>query len=216
MIQFKSIVIESFNQDNEAHMLSLHQLWEVGFKNPHMEYKLVTDDWKRLGFQSDDPMRDFRGTGIFGLEQILFFAEKCPQKFEYILDLEKFRGEMYPFVVASFNVTMMLFELLGWGWKSKPGVSSSSNQYCYPSMVKILFPNNDTDYNQSKFALNIMFCIASIILDNKWSNMVASYLDFPIILKNTQTEFENIFTSEKKTLTDLLKILDNMNNNINF
>lgn len=34
---------------------------------------------------------------------------------------------MYPFVVASFNVTMMIFELLGWGWKTK-GMSTALNQ----------------------------------------------------------------------------------------
>jgi hypothetical protein len=61
---------------------------QVGFKGENLDYQLISDDWKKLGFQSDDPMRDFRGTGIFGVEQLLFFADKCPQKFHYVLDLQ--------------------------------------------------------------------------------------------------------------------------------
>jgi hypothetical protein len=80
-------------------------------------------------------MRDFRGTGIFGLQNFLFLAEKYPTTWQRIVDLQESRGkwcatrflrdlgERYPVAIASFNVTMMLFEFLGWGWKT-PGQSS--------------------------------------------------------------------------------------------
>jgi hypothetical protein len=125
--------------------------------------------------------------------------------------------------VASFNVTMMLFELLGWGWKTKD-VSSCTNQVrirfrfsvfahfqnCYYQMVKILVPNLETGVDQSKFALNVMFCIVMILLDGKWDQMAASYMDFPNVMKSTQQEFEKIFGNETKTLTDLLIVLEEM------
>lgn len=210
LMKLKNILSEPFDNKNETHMLSLKQLWDVGFKGENLDYQLISDDWKKLGFQSDDPMRDFRGTGIFGVEQLLFFAEKCPQKFHYILDLNHEReGERYPIVVASFNVTMMLFELLGWGWKTK-NVSSCTNQNCYYQMVKMIAPNPETDIAQSKFALNVMFCVAMILLDAKWDQMAASYMDFPNVIKATQKEYEDIFGSESRTLTDLLILVEEL------
>jgi len=209
MLRLKTNVTEKFNKDDRDHMLELLNLWELGFPGQSVPYDIVSNDWKKLGFQSDDPMRDFRGTGIFGLQQILFFAELYPIKFTQILDLQNLRGEMYPFVVTSFNVTMMLFELLGWGWK-KPGVSTAVNQECYFSMIKMLIPSPDCDINETKYVLNQMYSVAMVILDTQWINTGASYMDFPVVLQKTQSEFENIFLGGNKTITDINILLDSV------
>lgn len=210
LLELKKMALETFDKENEAHMQSLYKLWQVGFGDDAPVYNLVSQDWKKLGFQSDDPMRDFRGVGIFGLEQILFFAEKCPAKFRHILDIEHYRGsEMYPFVVASFNVTMMIFELLGWGWKTK-GISTALNQGVYMSMVKILLPTGIIELEMKKDTLNLMYCIAMIQLDNKWDDMKATYMDFPNVLKATQADFEKLFCYDKVSLLDLERKLENL------
>eukprot|EP01126_Amoeba_proteus_P035362 TRINITY_DN3565_c0_g1_i15.p1 TRINITY_DN3565_c0_g1~~TRINITY_DN3565_c0_g1_i15.p1 ORF type:complete len:162 (-),score=24.15 TRINITY_DN3565_c0_g1_i15:1227-1712(-) len=107
-------------------MTDLYALWQLSFPNHPSPNPLNHENWKLLGFQSDDPLRDFRGSGIFGLHNLLFFAHKYPRTWEKMADLNHRRGERFPFTVASFNVTMMLFELLGWGWKT-PGQSTCRN-----------------------------------------------------------------------------------------
>lgn len=74
----------------------------------------------------------------------------------------------------------------------------------------MIAPNPETDIAQSKFALNVMFCVAMILLDAKWDQMAASYMDFPNVIKATQKEYEDIFGSESRTLTDLLILVEEL------
>lgn len=49
-------------------VISFHPLFSHYFRFTDAEYPTthVSHEWKKLGFQSDDPQRDFRATGIFG------------------------------------------------------------------------------------------------------------------------------------------------------
>jgi len=139
--------------------------------------------------------------------KFFFFAEKYPKRFSHIANINSARGERYPFAIASFNVTMMLFEILGWGWKN-PG-ESTANQTTYYAVVKLLFPHPDNnECTETIFTLNEMYCLAVIILDQKWDEISASYMDFPVVIKNTQTTLEQYFSDGRiKNLEDLLSLL---------
>lgn len=62
-----------YDSQNSEHERKLVQLWEV--LNP--SYPLsgrISKQWTEIGFQGDDPMTDFRGMGILGLENLLYFS----------------------------------------------------------------------------------------------------------------------------------------------
>ena len=58
--------------------------------------------------QGTDPATDFRGMGLLGLLNLLYFAETRTEKARAILASHR----EYPFAVAGINITSMLLELM--------------------------------------------------------------------------------------------------------
>jgi len=122
---------------------------------------------------------------------MLFFAEKYPKCFTDLVDLDQSRdGEHYPFAVASFNVTMMLFEVLGWGWKT-PGKSTAKDPAVYHRLVNFLF-SNDYTIDRAENIFNELFSMSMVIVDTKWYEMKAGLMDFPKVLAQSQIEVERL------------------------
>ncbi|XP_049852432.1 ELMO domain-containing protein A-like [Schistocerca gregaria] len=82
--------------------------------NPNVQLKdRVSGQWKKLGFQGTDPASDFRGMGILGLYNLVYFAEKYPERLHKLFSRNKERMERdYPISVAGVNMTFVLYELL--------------------------------------------------------------------------------------------------------
>ena len=52
-------------------------LWKTVFPAKQLASR-VSEQWKDMGFQGTDPATDFRGMGLLGLEQLIYFAERYP------------------------------------------------------------------------------------------------------------------------------------------
>jgi len=58
-------------------------LWRVSF--PEVELlDLISEQWKKMGWQGKDPSTDFRGGGFISLENLLFFAKTFPVRFNIV------------------------------------------------------------------------------------------------------------------------------------
>jgi len=191
MTEFQKYVSIAFDPQDPGHMSELYLLWKKEFPDVEIPDNLESELWKKLGFQSENPLRDFRGSGIFGLKNMLFFAEKYPKCFSDLVDIDQSReGEQYPFAVASFNVTMMLFELLGWGWKT-PGKSTVKDPAVYHRLVSFLF-SADYSIDRAENIFNELFSVLMVKVDAKWYEMKAGYMDFPKVLTQSQLEMERL------------------------
>jgi len=165
-----------------------------------MPDNLESDLWKNIGFQSDEPTRDIRGTGTFGISNLLFMCEKYPQKFRLLAGLDAritTSPEKYPFAVGAFNVTMMIYELLGWGWKTA-GKSTAKNSAAYPKLCALIF-DDAMELRDSIFVFNELFCVAVKLLDDTWTDMQAKYMEFPKVIIETQSKFERTILAFNKT-----------------
>ena len=68
----------TFDPDNQpSHDELLRRLWQCGFPGVPLAQR-VTSEWVRLGFQGDDPATDFRGMGVLGLHNLVYFGEHYP------------------------------------------------------------------------------------------------------------------------------------------
>jgi hypothetical protein len=188
MGEFQKHIAVPFSIENVNHKDELIKLWNLFYQSP---FTLQSPDWKRLGFQSETPLSDFRASGYFGLKNILYFAEKYPTKLQILVDFNEIRsGQSYPFAIASFNVTMMICELLGWGWK-RPGVSTAKNPAVYSKLTTMLF----SDTYSLELAENIfseLYCLALVETDREWIESKAGYMDFPVVIANSQERFEKL------------------------
>ncbi|EPZ37025.1 Engulfment/cell motility, ELMO domain-containing protein [Rozella allomycis CSF55] len=71
-----------FQSGNAEHEEMLKLLWDIHFSE---EYQRIGSHWKSLGFQGKDPATDFRGMGLLGLSQLIFFGNEYPDESNEIL-----------------------------------------------------------------------------------------------------------------------------------
>ena len=102
----------AYSAANASHERLLRRLWECGFPGVPLAER-VTDHWLHLGFQGPDPATDFRGMGILGLANLVYFGEHYPEVFRRLVAAQGKRD--YPLACAGIHVTLMLVELLRMG-----------------------------------------------------------------------------------------------------
>lgn len=124
--KFKQFAVFKYDPNNEKHEKQLLKLWDVcmNYKKKKGEKIKLSDrisaQWRELGFQGNNPATDFRGSGILGLHNLIYFATKYPEQFHLMfVRTRKNSNTSYPFVIAGLNVTMMLHDILGIGMNAK-------------------------------------------------------------------------------------------------
>lgn len=100
-----------YDSDNLDHEKKLLQLWRLLMPNDRLETR-ITKQWQEIGFQGDDPKTDFRGMGILGLENLLFFAEEYNSAARHVLLHSHHPNHGYTFAIVGINLTSMAYNLL--------------------------------------------------------------------------------------------------------
>ena len=108
---FRSQVSHCYDASKREHEECLLHLWELSFPDRPLKER-ETKEWQDLGFQGKDPATDFRGAGIFGLCNLLYFGRRYPASFFSCL-----HNSSYPFAIAGLSLTNLLFEFLGFGMR---------------------------------------------------------------------------------------------------
>lgn len=89
--------------------------------------------------QGDDPKTDFRGMGMLGLENLLFFATEYPQAASHVLSHSHHPQYGYTFAIVGINLTSMAYYFLKDGQaktymfnaRSLPNLKLFHRFYCY-------------------------------------------------------------------------------------
>lgn len=174
-----------FNSEHEAHQDTLRQLWLAVFPGSPFPDGVKSERWKAMGWQSDVPTRDIRGGGLLSLEALVWMAQRQHDTFRGLM--EKHAGTRssweYPFAAATVNVAYMLVQVL------ELRDHASVNGSCQPprsaaarGFVRLL-GTSDAAYEE-------VFVIATQLLDAVWLDRKATYMEFPLVLKEVQRRLE--------------------------
>ncbi|XP_071538440.1 ELMO domain-containing protein 2 isoform X2 [Panulirus ornatus] len=109
--QIECIRKELYNSSNPQHEEKLLRLWTGLMPGTPLEARM-TKQWQHIGFQGDDPQTDFRGMGMLGLENLLFFAEQYPTAARHVLARSHHPKYGYSFAIVGINITHMAYSLL--------------------------------------------------------------------------------------------------------
>lgn len=152
----EDLKVEQYSTDNPEHEKKLLSLWHNLMPETKLEVR-VTKQWQEIGFQGDDPSTDFRGMGVLGLENLLYFAKQFPGTSRHVLSHSQHPKFGYTFAIVGINLTSMAYRLLKNGYakthfynsvtrgdKSYPTIESFHQFYCY------LFFEFDKYWMQSK------------------------------------------------------------------
>jgi len=171
----------AYDKDNDGHERELLKLWETFSPDEPLEAR-VSPQWKRMGFQGNDPATDFRGMGLLGLTLLNFMAEHRLQDMRDILA----RQQDYPFAAAAINIASLIFSKLGFTQKTNlDRLYHSSPEFDTPLMD--FFCRVDDE-----FVFEEVFVVLMLLLDAVFANLKAGYMQFPDVLKRVARMFDEL------------------------
>ncbi|OMJ79153.1 hypothetical protein SteCoe_20900 [Stentor coeruleus] len=184
-----------FDVTNTLHQEELKALWNLSFENPP---ELITDQWVTIGFQGPDPSTDFRGGGLYSLQQLIFFAKNFPEK--YIV----YKNAEYSFAICSVNLTyffLYYFQLL-----PKKALGTSDCRRAPPHIMKVFARLNAQDQS----TLDEIHSIAAMKMHEKWQEMKQkpgiTVMNFMQALVFSTFFIENLLSHNPGSLFDLKRL----------
>uniref|UniRef100_A0A8C5LYT7 ELMO domain containing 2 n=1 Tax=Leptobrachium leishanense TaxID=445787 RepID=A0A8C5LYT7_9ANUR len=130
---------QSYDSDNLQHEQQLLELWDLLM--PHEKLKSrTTKQWGDIGFQGDDPKTDFRGMGMLGLANLLYFSRHYTEEARLILSHSNHPKIGYSYAIVGINLTEMAYSLLKNGTLKShfynavsgiPRITGFHQFYCY-------------------------------------------------------------------------------------
>ncbi|QDZ19267.1 engulfment/cell motility ELMO domain-containing protein [Chloropicon primus] len=103
---------KKFENENSQHDGMLASIYCTIFGEDASNVKRYGKHWEQIGFQGKNPATDLRGTGMWGLCQILFFVEHCFHVMQTIFDYSQDPNYGFPFCAIALNISGMGLDLL--------------------------------------------------------------------------------------------------------
>lgn len=128
-----------YDAENPEHESLLLKLWNLLMPYDPLDAR-VTKQWQNIGFQGDDPKTDFRGMGLLGLQNLVYFAQEYPSAATHVLSHSTHPRYGYAFAIVGINLTSMALKLLKDGTarthiynssKTLPTIRAFHQFYCY-------------------------------------------------------------------------------------
>ena len=105
------VLIQVEFNDSQLHWSMLLSVWKLLTGRKHDCMRLGTH-WGEIGFQGTDPATDFRGMGVFGLIQMLYFASTFNEEAKVILARGQQMSNSFPFAIQSLSMSKIVIEAL--------------------------------------------------------------------------------------------------------
>lgn len=200
--ELRERVAVRFDISSVEHQDALKRLWDLAFPGLPCT-ALKTPQWKEMGWQGDDPATDFRGAGLYGLQNLIFLGQEYPGVFRSLLD--KTDGERaaweYPFAVAGLNLTFMLSDVLELHAPQpssrQPAASSAGVPRTAAARGFLALLTEDPN------AFEQLYCHSFQRLDATWLAMRASYMEFNAVLKRLRADVEAALAGRPGSMEEL-------------
>mmetsp|Transcript_18983 Transcript_18983/g.53175 ORF Transcript_18983/g.53175 Transcript_18983/m.53175 type:complete len:290 (-) Transcript_18983:252-1121(-) len=198
---------ERYDETILEHRDSLKQLWEHAFPTTPFPPDIKSPLWKEMGWQGEDPGTDFRGSGMLGLQNLLYMAENHPSTFQVLLHkTDGTRAEWeYPFACAGTNLTFVLAESLELKPSNRASAPSAS-QWPYSPAAKgfaLLLKRMD-----GLAAFAEVYCAAFQLLDRQWLESGASYMEFNKVLDTVKHQVLNALAAMPSSIEQFHQFLE--------
>eukprot|EP01083_Nonionella_stella_P278055 945442_1 len=136
---------------------------------------LIDAAWEFIGFQAEKPWTDFRGVGVFGLRQLMYFADRYPTYSQSILSYCMQHGQLkcFSYAITGINIT---FDVMQWFRSRK------ANRFYYKHIC------HDPRWNGLD-AMHVLYCLAYVKFHSIWeSNPPETVMEYASIHHFRQSE----------------------------
>ncbi|XP_020339899.1 ELMO domain-containing protein 1-like [Oncorhynchus kisutch] len=134
------MTLKKINADTNPQLgISLHNLWKTLRPDSSLTGR-ISKQRCEIGFQGNDPKTDFRGMGLLGLHNLLYFAEHDKATALQVLYDSLQPKHKYSFVIVGINITDLAYSLLVSGAlkthlynvaPEMPSLSHFQQTFCY-------------------------------------------------------------------------------------
>ncbi|NXT97001.1 ELMD2 protein, partial [Buphagus erythrorhynchus] len=100
-----------YDSENEEHEEQLIELWNLLMPHENLKAR-ISKQWCDIGFQGDDPKTDFRGMGLLGLVNLVYFSKHYTNEARQILSRSNHPKLGYSYAIVGINLTEMAYSLL--------------------------------------------------------------------------------------------------------
>lgn len=111
MYQVETLRSVPYDEGNLDHEVELLELWRLLQPDRDLD-KRVTKQWQDIGFQGEDPKTDFRGMGLLGLHNLIYFAREYSSAAKHILSHSHHPKFGFSFAIVGINLTHLAYRLL--------------------------------------------------------------------------------------------------------
>lgn len=166
-----------YDDQNEEHERKLLQLWDLLMKEEKLEGR-VSKQWETIGFQGTDPKTDFRGMGILGLLNLLYFAQVYGGTARHLISHSLHPQHGYAFAIVGINITAMAWRLLKSG------------------QAKAHFYNANDRLKLEHF--HEFYCYLFVEFDQEWCRAKPkNIMDFPVVQATFEANVLSALRSDK-------------------
>lgn len=162
---------------HEVHLRTIHEAFH-GASEP---FAAVSENWRTVGFQGNDPITDLRGAGSLGLKQLAYFVTHYPDRsvavrMRRLNSTSRSRSpeHAYPWGAVGINVTRAvceLFQILS-PYGAPGGFASAREGYW-----AVLRDENFVDE---------LYCAMFEYVDTQHEARGLGYMDFPMLLEEAK------------------------------
>ncbi|KAI9366073.1 ELMO/CED-12 family-domain-containing protein [Zopfochytrium polystomum] len=99
-----------YDSTNKLHERKLLDFWEAAKPDEKLTGR-ISEQWKALGFQGDDPATDFRGMGMLGLDDLLYFARVHKKSFQRVLE-SSHKPSWFSMAITGIHITSFCISLV--------------------------------------------------------------------------------------------------------
>ncbi|XP_022100304.1 ELMO domain-containing protein 2-like [Acanthaster planci] len=111
LAEVEAIRKENYQSVRQDHEEKLIKLWNLLMPDTPLENR-ISKQWGIIGFQGDDPATDFRGMGMLGLLNLIYFAEAYHKAARHVLSHSHHPKFGYSYAVVGINMTSIAYHLL--------------------------------------------------------------------------------------------------------
>jgi len=169
-----------------SHVDLLRPIWHAISDDPFPE-NLTSDTWKQAGFQRDTPLTDLRRVGILGVHTLQYMVTTYPNSFRELcraaapVPAGASLGGYYPLAAVAINLTDVLVTRLGLFGEG------ATDEYlpifqCFPLFLK------------TGDVFSELFSYSLVLFHQLWSEMKATYMEFPKVLAIWKDRLDEILT----------------------
>ncbi|KAI8826738.1 ELMO/CED-12 family-domain-containing protein [Fimicolochytrium jonesii] len=100
----------TFDSGDAQHEKMLLEFWRLAKPNETLRNR-ISDQWQTIGFQGKDPATDFRGMGLLGLDNLIYYARHHPKSFQRVLEISHHPTAWFSMSIVGINITGFVLEL---------------------------------------------------------------------------------------------------------